>query len=173
MFRGVDWLILCAWSTTPALPYQVLDWLQRMYDLQPKMLRPAYHGTLWSMEWLLSTPAYPTDPAIAVFYRNNDYAAIIHIMRFVLRQAMSVADIWAHCLVDERETNNTMPSYKWYAGGLRVIGLQIIEGIERAFSEYPYRVREQLKVISWADLYDYLWDLANTASYWLIQKHIV
>jgi hypothetical protein len=171
MFRGVDWLILCAWSTTPALPYQLLDWLQRMYNLQSKMSRPAYQGTLWSIEWLLSTPAYPTDPAVAVFYRNNDYAAIIHILRFVLRQAMSVADIWAHCPVDERETNSTMPSYKWYAGGLQMIGLQIMKEIESAFSEYPHRVREQLKVISWADLYCYLWDLANTASYWLVQKH--
>jgi hypothetical protein len=39
--------------------------------------------------------------------------------------------------------------------------------IEDAFSEYPYRVREQLKLISWARLYEHLWELARTASHWI------
>jgi hypothetical protein len=93
-------------------------------------------------------PANPTDLVVANLYRINDYDAIIDIQYFVLRQAMTVADIWAYCPVTEREEYSLMPKYKWYYGSLRVMGVQSMREIEDAFSEYPYRVREQLKVIS-------------------------
>jgi hypothetical protein len=80
---------------------------------------------------------------------------------------MNMADIWAYCSVAEREPDHLMLKYKWYYGGLRVIGLHTMQDIENAFSEYPYRVREQLKLISWAHMYEYLWELVNTASHWL------
>jgi hypothetical protein len=163
--RGRDWLVLCAWSTTPALPYHILAWLKMICDLQPRMLPPSYHVIMGPMGWQL--PTNPTHLVVANLYRIDDFDSIIHIQRFVLRQAMTVAGIWAYCPVAEREGYSLMPNYKWYYGGLRVTGVQIMRRIEDAFPEYPYRVREQLKLISWARLYEHLWKLARTASHWI------
>jgi hypothetical protein len=136
-----------------------------IYDLQPRMLPPSYHVIMGPMGWQL--PTNPTDLVVANLYRIDDFDSILHIQRFVLRQAMTVADIWAYCPVAEREGYSLMSNYKWYYGGLRVTGVQIMRKIEDAFSEYPYRVCEQLKLISWARLYEHLWKLARTASHWI------
>jgi hypothetical protein len=98
--------------------------------------------------WLPGPSSAPIHEAVSVLYRNNDYDGVLHILRFVLRQAMNVADIWAYCPVPEREPESLMPNYKWYFGGLRSIGIYIMRDIQDAFSTYPTRVREQLKIMN-------------------------
>ncbi|KAF9697705.1 hypothetical protein EKO04_003978 [Ascochyta lentis] len=156
--RGYDWIVRCALECD--VPEYAKVWLQLMYERQPYIA--------------IDTPSYSQDPGTFPFMlgmwnaaRLNGVEAMIPVIKFYLRQAMLVADLWESWVsadVGSLAERSCMPDYSWCVAAYKEMWQGFQKVLQDPFSEYPYQVRDQMKLLSYMRVFEECWEWVHAAS---------
>ncbi|KZM24083.1 uncharacterized protein EKO05_0010266 [Ascochyta rabiei] len=149
--RGHDWIVRCALESD--IPEHVRGWLQLMYQKQP--------------EKVIDTPSYEDIVGTFTFEQslwNADLVVglggIVPVIKFYLRQAMTIADHWEAWVSADMgflASQSCMPDYSWCVAIYKAMWQQFKKDLRDPFSEYPYQIRDQLKLLSYMRVFEECW----------------
>ncbi|KAJ4355056.1 hypothetical protein N0V95_003274 [Ascochyta clinopodiicola] len=149
--RGHDWIVRCALEGD--LPEYVKGWLQLMYQKQPDKIidSPSYFDIAGTFEF---------EGSLWNAIRVDGLAGIVPVIKFYLRQALTIADLWETWVSVDMSfltSRSFMPDYSWCVATYDAMWYQFKKDLRDPFSEYPYHIRDQLKLLSYMSVFEECW----------------
>ena len=172
--RAMDWLVECAKlddlnSLEGVVPQAHLDHLK-----QPQPRYEATDGSDEGFHGAQEPQMFGASglllPALtwAVEVSRDSPVLVQKVIDIVLREAMSIADIWEYSLKYGIRPVQEQPDFKWYILGLKVsrdaFKERIVDYSEPDINHLPYGLRDVLKRMPFVALWNRLWQQARMLS---------
>ena len=147
--RGHDWILRCAFELNISRKWKT--WLRLMHEKQPYKI--------------LDLPSHSIDEGEFIFLNtmwaaaeHDGFDAMIILIKFWLRQAMTIVEVWDVRLTVEGNQGGPMPPYAWCVGAYEKMWHRFRNDLRDPFSEYPYKLRqEMLREISYMRVFEECW----------------
>jgi hypothetical protein len=154
--RAHDWVVRCAFEL--GIPYKWKSWLQLMYEKQPYKI--------------LDEPSTIIDEDEDVFLATlhaaaniGGFDAMIPVIKFWLRQVLTMVQVWDVCLQVRGDADALMPSYDWCVAAYEQTWHRFKNELQNPLSEYPYVVREQLlRDVHYMRVFEECWKWTDLAT---------
>lgn len=153
--RGHDWIVRCAWESDIDDRYK--EWLRLMYEKQPCKMVDVPSG-------LVDEGKFTYIETLWTAAQSDGFEVMIPVIKFWLRQALTMVNIWHCCFQTRVEGVETPLPYEWCVASYDKMWYQFKKELQNPFSDYPYKVREQLQKMSYMRVFEECWKWVKLAA---------
>lgn len=133
--RGYDWIVRCVYEFD--IPPIWKPWLDTMYEQQPyKILDLSGH--------CIDEGNYIFLNSVAAAAHLDGFDSMVPLIKFWLRQALTIVQVWDFRLTVEGDGQGTLPPYAWCVAAYEKMWHRFRNELRDPFSEYPYMLRQTL-----------------------------
>ncbi|KAJ8117428.1 hypothetical protein OPT61_g1366 [Boeremia exigua] len=161
--RGDDWIIRCAYELDLTTTWR--RWLYLMYKKQPCETTDPRSFTIDDPERRF----YNSEPifldTISAAERLHGIEATIPLIKFWLRQTLTLVEIWSLYLTLKDDQDEMIPTHDWFVCAYQKMSHRFHCDVRDPFSEYPYTIRQDvLGKLSYLQVFEQCWGWVSLAS---------